>query len=180
MMMKGKTECFKIMSCVAKRKLEGVMVHDILSDAFLMMNLHAFHAKHDERAFDEFEEFRGVKSHVIKRYGYIPATDGATIEDTSVLNFHHKYNRDNMTTETKKKVIAYLLEYAVEWESETIEVLSEKYRELMNHGNVVDALYVEEMIEGTSKELEEFVAVHIKYKDMNYDMVQIASEQTED
>lgn len=179
-MMKSNSECFKIMSCVAKRKLEGVMVHDILSDAFLSMNFNKFHELHSERAFDEFEEFRNVKNHTIKKYGHIPSTEGATVDDVSILNFHSKYNRDNMNHETKKKIVSYILEYIAEWESETIEFLSSKYKELLAHDNVVDASYVKDMIVSTHKELEGFVETHIKYKDMGYDMVEIASEQSED
>lgn len=178
--MKKKIDCFKIMSCVAKRKLEGVMVHDSISDAFLVMNFYGFSKKHKIREFEEFMEFKKVKDYITDRYGYIPVTEGATIEDTSILNFYDKYNRDNLTSETKKKILSYLFDYIVEWETETIEFLSEKYKELMAHNSVSDALYVANMIEDTDRELEGFIRDNIKYKDMNYDLAQIMDEQDED
>lgn len=179
-MMKMKDDCFKIMSCVAKRKLEGVMVHDALADAFLVMNLYGFSHIHRKREKAEFKEFHKVKDYIIERHGHIPSTDGATIEDTSILYFHQKYNRENLTPETKRKICSYLFEYIVDWECETIEFLSCKHKELMNHGAIAEAIYVSNMIEDTDKELEEFIRLHIKYEDTNYDMVQIMEDQDED
>lgn len=179
-MMKMKSECFKIMSCVAKRKLEGVMVHDALADAFLVMNLYGFSEFHRKREKAEFKEFHKVKDYIIERHGEIPSTDGATIEDTSILYFHKKYNRENLNSETKRKICSYLFEYIVDWESETIELLSGKYKELMSHGAIAEAIYVANMIEDTDKELEGFIRCHTRYEDTNYDIVDIYEEQDED
>lgn len=175
-----KDECFKIMSCVAKRKLEGVMVHDALADAFLVMNLYGFSEFHRKREKAEFKEFHKVKDYIIERHGEIPSTEGATIEDTSILYFHKKYSRENLTPETKRKICAYIFEYIVDWETETIEFLSAKYKELVAHGAIAESIYVANMIEDTDKELKGFIRCHIRYEDTNYDMVQITDDQDDD
>ena len=171
-----KNDCFKVMECVAKRKLEGVMAHDALMDAFDVMNIEKFAHLHKHRAKSEFEEFQKVKSYTILKYGCIPSTEGATIDDKSLLNFGQKYNRENLNSDAKKRIVAYLFEYIVEWESETIEFLSKKYCELYDGGNIADALFVSELISDTNKELEGFIRTEIKYKDLNYDMIELLDE----
>ena len=170
------SDSFKVMECVAKRKLEGVMVHDALMDAFKVMGMGKFAHLHKHRAREEFREFQKVKEYIIIRHGAIPSTEGATIDDKSILNFGQKYNRDNLNADSKKRVASYLFEYIVNWESETIDVLGEKYWELMKKGSVAEALYVSELIEGTDEELEGFIKTHIKFKDMNYDIGALLDE----
>ncbi|MEG0151649.1 MAG: hypothetical protein RR744_00520 [Cellulosilyticaceae bacterium] len=171
-----KSDCFNVMECVAKRKLEGVMVHDVLSDAFSIMNMPAFYKIHKHRALEEFKEFQNVKDYIVVRYGKIPSTEGASVDDKSILNFGQKYDRDNLNIENKKRIVAYLLEYIVQWESETIDLLSKKYKELFNSGAIAESIFVSELIEDTDEELEMFIKSEIKFKDLNYDMSAVVCE----
>lgn len=171
-----KSDCFKIMECVAKRKLEGVMVHDALMDAFDVMNLKKFSRIHKYRAKSEFDELQKIKSYTILKYGYIPSTEGATIDDKSLFNFGQKYNRENLNTDSKKRIAAYLFEYIVEWESKTVEFLSKKYYELHNGGNIADALFVSKLISETNKELEGFIRTELELKDLNYEISELLDE----
>jgi len=120
-----------------------------------------------------------VKNYIIERHGEISSTEGATIEDTSILNFHQKYNRENLTPKSKRKIVAYIYEYIVDWESETIEFLSAKYKELMSYGSIAEAIYVANMIEDTDKEVEGLIRCHIGHENTNYDIVDIYEEQDE-
>ena len=175
--MRENDKALTAMSEVARHKLKGVMIHGFISESFLLMNMRGFAKQHRKHQKCEYREFVKLTEYIIERHGYIPDTTGVRVDDEILATFSSKYNRTNLTPETKRKAVSYLLDYIVEWEEGTIDTLGEKYDELCACGCHADAIRISRMIEDTDSEVQKYIEEATMFEDINYDMVEIMDYQ---
>jgi len=156
--------------------IKGLMVHDQLTDYYLFLDLEGYRLEQECKYENESTNYRELYKHFVTNHNML--INVGQIENPNIIpSSWYKYTRFDVDISTKKKGIENAFEEWKKWETASLKLYSEMYKELMNLNEVSSALYLKDLIEDVTEELREINSSILKLKAVDYDMTYIYEEQ---
>lgn len=165
-----------IFSELAKHMITGLMIHDQFESYYSFLNLSAYADFHKEQYSQESCDYIALK-----RY-YMNAHD-RLIKEMPIENPHTipsgwiNYKRMDVDVSTKRNAVRDGLDKWVKWEEDTKRKYEQAYKDLMELGEVADALFIKKLIKKVSNELTEAKTWYIKQRDYDFSIAAILDDQ---
>lgn len=164
---------------ISTHMIEGMMLHDQMTDAFNFLTLPNFRKLQERRYYEESQSMRDLHVYFISHYNML-MDEGRPEDPHAIPRNWMGYSRQQVTMETKRKAIRDLIEHWVKWETETKHCYEKACMELMECGEVAAAEYVKKLVMDVNEELAYAQMLHIRLEGIGYDMPTIDQMKLEE
>lgn len=166
-------EIFKALNSHA---LVGIMFHDDQCKYYDFLKYQGFKRLSEYRFYDEMKGFHELNKHFMDSHNKLIQSEKVTPKTVIPASwFNHK--RFDVDTNTKRNAVKEGINAWAMWERDTKELYQQMYKELVEIGEIDDALFISKMIEDVSEELKCAERMHLKLEGCNYDLVYIEEIQ---
>ena len=166
-------EVFKELS---EHMVKGMMVHEQLANYYDFLGLYGYRDCHEYHFIHESCMYRKLCRYYVNHYNkLIPEMEFEQVSEIPESWYNHI--RADVDFNTKKNAVKEGLTKWVNWESETKELYSNMYKELVNNGDIATAKFFERFIEDVDHELKKATKYWLNKEAINYDMSVIITEQ---
>ena len=166
----------EIYSELASHMVKGLMVHSQMADYYYFLGLHGYGCCHEYHFLAESRAYRRLCRYFTKHHDkLIPETQ--IVNPEVIPNTWFTHVRSDVDSNTKKNAVKTGLTKWYDWETETKQLYHRMYKELMDIGEVADALHLCEYINDVDKELESVTKYKLMKESTGYDISGIISEQ---
>ena len=154
---------------VKARMLEGMVFHDEMARYYDFLGFYDMGETHRCRYHEETEGYIKLCDYYLHHHNrLIPQTP---MERPDVIpDSWYMYARQDVDTGTKKSSVRNGMKKWVEWESGTKDLLEDMAGELLNSGEIADAVFLTRYITDVGKELKEANREHIRLESIGYDI----------
>lgn len=166
----------EIFSYIIAHMIEGLMVHDQLSNMYNFLGLEGYKAKHEYHYYCENKNYRELTKYFIEHYNKLVA-DRPFKNPNIIPESWKQFNRFQVDESTRQSYIKYGIDKWVDWEKETKILYQECYQKLMQIGEISAALRISEYIIDVDEELAEAEADSLFCSGLNYNVNDILLEQ---
>lgn len=168
----------EIFSDVLNNVLEGVMLHEQLTNYFDFLNMHGLKRLHEYHYLDESANMRGLKRYYINHYNMLPPVE--TVENPNVIPANwYNYRRQQVDSATKKNAIQNGITLWNDWERKSKKVYEKAYSDLCEIGEIAAACKIKELVCDVDGELKNADRLAIKLETIGYDLNTITLLQDE-
>ena len=166
----------EIFADISAHMIKGIMIHDQMASYYEFLNLNGYAKCHQYHFWLENKNYLCLKHYYFKNHcKLIPERK---IEDPKIISSSwYRYEKQEVDINTKRASVKSGMERWIEWETDTKKFFEQKYKELIDLGEVNDAIYVGKLIEDASCELSKAKKWYIQKKDIDFDINGIISEQ---
>ena len=166
-------EIFKRLS---SHMIEGVMLHDQMSDYYDFLSLREYKRCHEYHAYKEMRGMRCLHRYFINHFSKLIEEDN--IPNPNVIpSSWYRYTRQEVDVNTKRQAVKQGIEKWVAWETDTKALYQQMYHELMDLGEVAAAKKIACYICDVDRELKYAQRKHINLVAADYSMGYILGEQ---
>lgn len=166
----------EIFSKIAVHMIEGLMFHQQMANYYEFLGLEGYAQCHGYRYMEESCNFHMINQFYVGYYNKLlpelRANDPAVIPDS-----WYKYERNDVDTSTKRGAVKTGLEKWVKWETDTLKLYEDMFKELLDMKECAAALRVAELIDDVKKELEDAIIYHLDKKATDYEISNIIEDQ---
>lgn len=166
-----------IFSKMATHMVEGLMIHDQLSQVFCYLNLYGYEKIHLHQYKDESDSYKDIARYYILNQD-CPVRLGR-VNDPGILNqswFATK--RSDVRPSSLKQIVGDCFKRWVDWESDTKALYQTLYTEAMSIGEVSAAAKILDYVVEVSEELIKAKDILLRLESTDFDLVAIYDEQT--
>ena len=168
--------CEEIFKELAEHQVKGMMIHEQLANYYDFLGLPGYRDCHEYHFLHESCMYRKLNRYYINHYNkLIPEMEFEQVSEIPESWYSH--SRSDVDVNTKRNAVKEGLTKWVEWETETKNLYSNMYKEIMENGNVAAAHFLEEYIEDVDCELKKATKYWLNKEAVNYDMTVIIGEQ---
>lgn len=168
----------EIFSEINNRFIGAIMMHGQFADYFDFLSLRGYKRLHEYQHLAESMERRKVCRYYINHHNALIKEDFSG-EVKIIPDAWYTAKRLSVGKSTKQKVVEDgFIEYH-NWESETKSIYEKYSQKLREAGAVADAIFVEELVEDVSAELQTVERMISDLISTGYDMVYITEIQPE-
>lgn len=162
---------------MAAHMVEGLMIHDQLSQAFCYLRLYGYEKIHLHQYEDESRDYKDIARYYILRKGR-PVSIGR-VNDPGILNqsWFSTLSQD-VRPSTKKQIVEDCFKRWVSWEEDTKCLYQKLYSEALSIGEVSDAAKILDHAIEVDEELVKARDVLFRLESVDFDLVVINDEQT--
>lgn len=168
--------CDEVFKKIINHMVEGLMVHEELSNYYLFLGLPKYAKCHEKHYFFENKTYKKFYNYYITTYNKLIPNIKVSVPEVIPQSWY-QYVRQDVDMKTKQTAVKAGLEKWVEWEQDTYVLYQEMYKELIALNKVHDAIIVKELICDVKEELDNITQYHLNKLSTNYDMVYIIEEQ---
>lgn len=166
----------EVYSNLAAHMIEGLMLHDELSNYFDLLGLKGYRKCHEYRYFDESLNFRKLNKHFINHNCMLIPHTGTNFKPI-IPNSAYNYEKQSISQNDIRSGVKEMFSVWVNWESDTKKFYEESYKQLIELDCISDALYVSHLIKDVDMELKSAKLHWLKLKAMDYNISSIIGEQ---
>lgn len=165
-----------MLSKMASHMVEGLMIHDQISQAFCYLGLYGYEKIHLHQYEEESKSYKNISRYYILRKGR-PVTIGR-IEDPGIINQSwFSSHRLVVKPSTRKQIISDCFERWVKWEEDTKCLYQKLYVDVLDAGEVSDAAEILTYVVDVDKELVKAQDILARLSSIDFDLVAIMDEQ---
>lgn len=159
--------------------VEGIMIHEELSNYYLFLGLPAYSKCHEKHYHKENKSYKKLYNYYIKTYNKLIPNIKVDVPEI-IPKTWYQYSRQDVDMKTKQTSIKQGLEKWYKWETDTYNLYQKLYQESLKIDKVCDAMEFQKLICDVKEELDEITQYHLNKLSTNYDMVYIIEEQDMD
>lgn len=157
---------------------KGLMVHEQTMMMFQFLNLRGYSKCHEYHYFEESYALKRLQEYYLRNCNKL--IEEVEVEKSSVVpNGWYKYERADVDINTKRAAVKDLMQHWVNWETETIQLLTTCYEELWEQKQYAAAAQIKERLEDTSAELMRAREEYINLEMLGYNLEVILPAQDE-
>ena len=165
-----------IFSEIINHQIEGLMIHDQLSDYYGFLGLPKYRKEHEKHYKKESKAYRRITDYAVDHFNKLPRM-GQIPNPNVIPDSWHNVNRDAVDANTMRTAVKSGLETWIKWEKDTKAFYQNKYAELISINEIAAAMIVGELISDVDEELKTAEMYHLWKKHSDYDAVSITEEQ---
>ena len=170
--------CEEIFSEMSAHMVKGMMFHEQMSNYYDFLGLKGYRDCHEYHFLQESCMYRKLCRYYVNHYNkLIPEMEFDQVSEIPESWYSH--TRQDVDIATKRNAIKSGLTKWVEWETETKELYSNMYKELLENGSVATAEFIADFVKDVDQELKKATEYWLNKEAMNYDMGVIVAEQTD-
>ena len=155
--------------------IKGLTVHTNIARAFNFLNLPGFQYCHEYHYLSESRSFQKFSDFFLNHYNKLL---NLTIENSAIIpSTWYKYTKQDVDINTKKNAIKDLYQHWINWESETHNLLQEKYAELTEMKDIIGAQKILQLLLDVENELQSAKSKQLSLEAINYDLISIEDRQ---
>lgn len=166
----------EIFTSAMNHMVEGIMIHEELSNYYLFLGLPAYSKCHEKHFHKENKSYKKLYNYYIKTYNKLIPNIKVDVPEVIPKSWY-QYSRQDVDMKTKQNAVQQGLEKWVKWETATFALYQNLYQELIKIGKVRDAIEFKHLICDVKEELETATQYHLNKLSTNFDMVYIIEEQ---
>lgn len=168
--------CEVIFKEIINHMVEGLMIHEELSNYYLFLGLPKYAKCHEKHYYSENKNYKKFYNYYITTYNKLIPNIKVDVPEVIPQSWY-QYMRQDVDMKTKQTAVKAGLEKWVDWEQETYQLYQDMYNELIKLNKIHDAKVVEKLICDVKCELDDIYQYHLNKLSTNYDMVYIIEEQ---
>ena len=169
-------ELSEIYSKIANHQVQGLMIHEELANYYDFLGLKGYKRCHEYHYLAETMNYRSLCRYVINHHSMLIPDTRVEVPDV-IPESWYKYKREDVDATTKKNAVKAGLTMWVNWERKTKTLYESMYNEMLNIGEVADALYISQFVCDVDKELKKAERYWLNKEATDYDMTLIIDEQ---
>ena len=168
----------EVFATVAKRQLQGIMLHEQMANYYDFLNLHGYKRCQEYHFLQETCGYRKLQRYYINHYYKL-------INTTDVEKKHliptswYKASRSDVDSATVQQAVKEGITFSLEWEQATKKIYETAWKDLMANEDVAGALFIKEYICDVDKQIKYLQRAAMQLKVVGYDLVTITCEQDE-
>ena len=166
----------EVFTKIAVHMVEGMMIHDQMSQAYDFLGLcgfakcHAYHHMEETKGYIELVHYYSSRYHKLLTIKDIPKVD-------LIPQTWYKYTTSSADTNTKRQSTKDLMTKWVKWEQDTKQLYQQMYKELDNLGEIAAANKIKCYICAVDLELKNAEKSLNKLETIDYNIGTIISWQ---
>lgn len=165
-------------SRLASHMVQGMMVHEQLMNSYLFLGLKGYAACHEYHYLSETKGYVKLCKFKMDRYGTICKAN--VVSDPKVIpDTWYDSVRESVSFEIRKQAMSAAIDEWIQWETETVNLYNEVYKDLFSAGEIIAAEFVKEYSIDAEKELVYAKNEQLEKYSMSFDIVSILEEQKE-
>ena len=161
---------------IANHMLEGIMTHQQLANYYDFLGLGGYKRCHEYHFLDEMCSYRKVQRYFISHYNKLIPQKSRQFPNLIPAGWY-EVERGDVDATTRSTAVKAGMEKWVDWQRKTKKFYEQKYKELMDMGEVAAAHFVEDILLHTTHELKKAEKYWIQKKAIAYDMKEIFAQQ---
>lgn len=166
----------EIFNKLAAHMVEGIMIHDELSQGYDFLGFEGFSLCHNNHHIEETHGYMRLCHYYSCHYHKLINLN--TIPQPNIIPPNwRKYTTMEVDTTTKREAVKTMMTKWVEWERDTKKLYQEMYKELYELNEIAAANQINCYILDVTKELTHAEKKLIKLETTNYDIGMILSWQ---
>lgn len=169
-------KCEELYSIINARQIAAVMMHSDLVALYAFLSLDGFTKLQCKQYKDESKTHIKLLEYCINRHNKLPAE--MELKRVPILpQDWGKYTRQDVTPQARKKQVMESLTVWLEWEKETVEILSGAAKAMFEQGYIADYEFLVPYIVDTIKEVQEITDLLASLKAVDYDEIYLQDLQ---
>lgn len=161
---------------ISNHMLEGIMTHQQLANYYDFLGLGGYKRCHEYHFLDEICSYRKVQKYYISHYNKLIPERSREFPNLIPTTWYGVL-RGDVDSATRTAAIRTGMEKWVTWQRETKRFYEQKYRELLDLGEVAAAHFVGDLLLHTTEELKKAEKYWIRKKAIEYDIKEIFAQQ---
>lgn len=161
---------------IIARSLQGLMFHDRLISYFEFLNLDGYAMCHKYHYLEESLRYRDFYDFCISFYCKLIPDSDIRPDDVIPASWYNNLQWD-VDNDLKKNSINNGFKVWWNWENGTLDFYQQKYKELINLGEIALAERVEVLIADVAQERIEIQKQHLQLRAIDYDLSQVVDMQ---
>ena len=167
----------EIFKQISAHMIKGLMIHDQLADYYDFLSLRGYKRCHEYHYKIENASYRKLHRYYLNHHNRLIPEE--RIDNPNIIpESWYKYKRQDVDASTKKNAVSTGMNKWVEWETETKDILSKAYTDLMQIEEEASALFIAELIKDVDCELKYAKRKQIDLNVIDYNIEYILQEQT--
>lgn len=167
-----------IMKKIYDHQMDGVIFHSQMADLYDFLHLKGFRKWQEAMIKEESDCTAETQHHFIKRHHALLPPYQKVYENNIIPESWYEHtsmdiSKEDIVRETKRSLHEYL-----KWEKETVEMLNQVSKELIEHEAYSEYMDVREMSEHVAGEIHYIECLMIELESVGYDAVYIQKLQT--
>lgn len=168
----------EVFSMINSRQVIALMFHDKSADLFDFLGLQGFKQMHEYQYIEESLEHRRTKTYYTNNYETL-ISDQSIEEVVVIPEDWHRYTRQDVTPAIRTQYVQKSMEQYYNWEIETKALYERCAAYLLAWKNVSAFIYLTQLIEEVSLEIETLKKLRNRLRSVEYDPVYIEEIQDE-
>lgn len=158
-----------IFARIKARMLEGMVFHDEMARYYDFLGMCGMRDCHRDRYHDETDGYIELCEYYMHTHNKLIPTIPMQRPDV-IPESWYMYMRQDVDNGTKKSSYKNAMKKWVDWETGTHDLLEDMCGELLNSGEIADAIYIARYIKDVSEELKEATDKHIRLESNGYEL----------
>ena len=166
----------EIFSKMATHMVEGLMIHDQLSQAFCYLGLYGYEKIHLHQYEDESQAYKDIARYYI--LNKCKTVEVGKVDDPGILKrqWFESYSYD-IRPSTRKQIVDECFKLWVDWEHDTKQLYQDLYVKALAIGEVSDAAKIQDYVVEVGEEWVKAKDIWQKLRSVDFDLVAINDEQ---
>lgn len=165
-----------IFANLSAHMVEGLMVHDQMASYYKFLNLHSYAECHEEHYWEESKNYLCLKDYYLKHHKKL--IKELPIANPKIIPANwYNYMKKDVDITTKRNAVKTGMEKWVKWETDTKNLYEQSYKDLMDLGEVADAIFLKKFIKAVTHELADIEEWYIIKQDSDFGMNAILADQ---
>ena len=166
----------EIFAEISAPMIKGLMIHDQMASYYAFLNLKGYSKCHEYHFWEENKNYLCLKHYYLKRHGKLIREK--PIENPQIIpSSWYDYLNENVDINTKRNSVKTGLEKWIKWETETRDLYSKYYTNLISLGYISDADFINDFIEDVECELAYAKSYYIEKQDCDFSINSIIDDQ---
>ena len=165
-----------IYASILGKMIEGVMLHDEMSNYYDFLSLKGFRKIHEYQYWKENIAYTDFSHWVINHLDKLPRESEVDNPDVIPEGWYN-YKTLDVNANTKKEAVKGGLEKYLNWEKSTKIFYEKAYKQLYDLGDLLGAMKVQCLFKDVEEEIEHIKERIIHYNMINYDIETILLDQ---
>ena len=166
----------EIFTKITSHMIEGMMIHDELTNAYDFLGLYGFAKCHEYHHLEETKGYTCLMRYYSTRYHKLLNIDKIP-QPNIIPQTWYKYTTMDVDTGTKRQAVQTMMKKWVEWERSTKTLYQEMYQELCALNEIAAAEEIKCYISCVDEELKHAEKKLIKLETIEYNIGTIISWQ---
>jgi hypothetical protein len=166
----------EVFAQIGQHMIKGLMVHTQLSDYFNFLGLTGYHKCHEYHYYEESINYRKISNYYLEHYDKF-ITDFHVSNPQMIPEKWYQYSRQQVDPSTRNSAIQAGFEKWIKWETETLKLYQDLYKELLNMNEIAAASEINYYIDDVNKELSKAQQKYLELKMVNFDIAVVVDEQ---
>ena len=159
----------EIFTKIASHMIEGMMIHDALTNAYDFLGLCGFAKCHEYHHLEETKGYTRLMHYYSTRYHKLLNIDKIP-QPEIIPSTWYKYTTMDVDVNTKRQAVQTMMKKWVEWERDTKKLYQEMYHELYMINEIAAAEEIKYYISCVDEELEYAEKKLIKLETIEYNI----------